>query len=325
MKKKIKKSYLFIGTGFILLLVSVLMLFLNKSPEQRRKTNQNIDFDLSVSDNGKKIYKNKLDAYKAEEQDSLERLRKEQNVSLDNLEILNDTTVLQDDEKDTELEELENLAQEKKSKNTTINKKTKQYKKNYEKKIKFTYENTKSKINNIESSERERKKDNADDWLKENSDLNDNIKIYETEETPKKFLALKLKIYGDQVISRKNNRVKMLLTVPAKIKNRLISKNTIVYGFASFGKNRLLIKVNQIKGIPVNLIVYDANDNYPGIYISAENLSDDIKDDVLAENVNGLNTGLNLLELGKRLFNKKRKELKIYLINNYRIILKEKQ
>ena len=59
----------------------------------------------------------------------------------------------------------------------------------------------------------------------------------------------------------------MRLTEAATINNRLMPKNTLVFGFISFQPNRALINIENIDHHPTNLKAFDLQDGSEGIYV----------------------------------------------------------
>lgn len=131
-------------------------------------------------------------------------------------------------------------------------------------------------------------------------------------------------IHTDQNI-KEGSRVKMRLTKTIAINNNTYPVNTIIYGIAKIQPNRLKIEINKINQTDVKLEIFDAEDSNSGIYVQTPNLNamirKEFKKDALDEQ------DLEKIPFSKtlkNLFAKKAKEENIELLNNYKIIIKEK-
>lgn len=131
-------------------------------------------------------------------------------------------------------------------------------------------------------------------------------------------------IHTDQII-KDGSRVKMRLTKTTNIGSNTFPINTIVYGTARIQPNRLKVEINKINQTDVKLEIFDAEDSNSGIYVETPNLNamvrKEFKKDALDEQ------DLEKIPFSKtlkNLFAKKAKEENIELLNNYKIIIKEK-
>ena len=128
---------------------------------------------------------------------------------------------------------------------------------------------------------------------------------------------------GNQVV-KANTRLRMRLTKAAKVNNKIIPKNTLVYGFISFQPNRALIEIENINHHPTNLKAYDLSDGSEGIYIEnsfREEATTEVMDDIIQDinipsvpQVNGIT----------RIFRRNNRNTKAMVLNNYKLILKPK-
>lgn len=73
-------------------------------------------------------------------------------------------------------------------------------------------------------------------------------------------------INGNQKV-KVNSRVEMRLTKDAVINGTTYPKNTYLYGFVTFGANRVFIDIPMVDHLPVALSVYDRQDGGRGLYI----------------------------------------------------------
>jgi Conjugative transposon, TraM len=132
-------------------------------------------------------------------------------------------------------------------------------------------------------------------------------------------------IHTDQTITD-GSRIKMRLTKGITIDGNVYPINTILYGTAKISPNRLNVEINKINQTDVKLQIFDAEDSNPGIYVETPNLNamvrKEFKKDVLEEK------DLEKVPFSKtlkNLFSKKAKEENIELLNNYKIIIKQKK
>ena len=87
-----------------------------------------------------------------------------------------------------------------------------------------------------------------------------------------------------------------------------------------------MVEINKINQVNVNLEIYDAEDSNAGIYVETPHLNalvrKEFKKDALDE------TDISTIPFSKtlkNLFAKKAKEESIELLNNYKIIIKQKR
>ena len=128
---------------------------------------------------------------------------------------------------------------------------------------------------------------------------------------------------GNQVV-KTNARLRMRLTKAAKVNNKLIPKNTLVYGFISFQPNRALIEIENINHHPTKLKAFDFSDGSEGIYVensfreeAATELMDDIIGDINIPSVPQV-SGIS------RIFRRNNRNTKATILNNYKLILMPK-
>lgn len=128
---------------------------------------------------------------------------------------------------------------------------------------------------------------------------------------------------GDQIV-KVNTRLRMRLTKAATINNRKLLKNTLVFGFISFQPNRVLIEIENINHHPTKLKAFDLQDGSEGIYVennfrseSTSELLDDLIDDINIPSVPQVSGITKILKRNNR-------NLKVTVLNNYKLILKPK-
>lgn len=126
---------------------------------------------------------------------------------------------------------------------------------------------------------------------------------------------------GDQVI-KKNSRLRMRLIETVIVNDSLIPKNTPIFGFISFKPNRVLIDIENIQHQPVSLKAFDVQDGSEGIYVEnnfrAEATSE-VLDDIIGDiNIPSVPQVSGITKVLKR----KNRNVKVTVLNNYKLILK---
>jgi hypothetical protein len=133
-------------------------------------------------------------------------------------------------------------------------------------------------------------------------------------------------VHTNQTI-RNNERVKLITTKEFYYKGKKYEANTVVYGFAKIQPNRLLIEISKINQTDIKLDVYDSEDSGKGLYILTPNLNASLQKELKKE---GIVQADDLGNLGSipfsktilSVFEKKVKEEKVELLNNYKVIIK---
>ena len=128
---------------------------------------------------------------------------------------------------------------------------------------------------------------------------------------------------GDQVV-KANTRLRMRLTKAATINNRRMPKNTLVFGFISFLPNRALINIENIDHHPTKLKAFDLQDGSEGIYVE-NNFRAEATNEVLDDIIGDINipTVPQLSGITKVL-RRNNRNVKVTVLNNYKLILKPK-
>lgn len=144
---------------------------------------------------------------------------------------------------------------------------------------------------------------------------NDSATLGNTDET------IYVVVDGDQIVKAKT-RLKMRLTKAATINNKLMPKNTLVFGFISFQPNRALINIENIDHHPTKLKAFDLQDGSEGIYVennfraeATNEVLDDIIGDINIPSVPQVNGITKILKRNNR-------SVKVTVLNNYKLILK---
>lgn len=128
---------------------------------------------------------------------------------------------------------------------------------------------------------------------------------------------------GDQVV-KANSRLRMRLTKAATINSKQIPKNTPIYGFISFGPNRVLIEIENIKNQPTKLKAFDLQDGSEGVYVE-NNFRAQVSTEVIGDMVDDINiAGVPQISGFKKIFQRNNRNVKVTVLNNYKLILKPK-
>lgn len=132
---------------------------------------------------------------------------------------------------------------------------------------------------------------------------------------------IRVVVDGTQVV-RSNSRIRLRLDQHATIDNKRVLKNTPIFGFVSFQPNRVLIEIENIKHQPTALKAFDLQDGSEGIYVEnnfREEATTEVVDDLLGEiNIPSVPQVSGIGQLLKT----KNRNVKVTVLNNYKLILK---
>lgn len=135
--------------------------------------------------------------------------------------------------------------------------------------------------------------------------------------------AIYVVVDGDQVV-KANSRLRMRLIKAATINSKRIPKNTPIYGFISFGPNRVLIEIENIKHQPTKLKAFDLQDGSEGVYVE-NNFRAQVSTEVIGDMVDDINiAGVPQISGFKKIFQRNNRNVKVTVLNNYKLILKPK-
>lgn len=128
---------------------------------------------------------------------------------------------------------------------------------------------------------------------------------------------------GKQVV-KANSRLRMRLTKAATINNKRIPKNTPIFGFISFQPNRALIEIENIQHRPTNLKAFDLQDGSEGIYVE-NNFRAEATNEVLDDIIGDINIPTVPQVSGiTKVLKRNNRNVKVTVLNNYKLILKPK-
>ncbi|TVZ26734.1 uncharacterized protein DUF3714 [Gillisia sp. Hel_I_86] len=128
---------------------------------------------------------------------------------------------------------------------------------------------------------------------------------------------------GNQVV-KTNSRLRMRLVQDAFINNKMVPKNTPVYGFISFQPNRALITIENIQHRPTNLKAFDLQDGSEGVYVENNfraEATNEVMDDIIGDiNIPSVPQVGGITKVLKR----NNRNVKVTVLNNYQLLLKPK-
>tara|TARA_R110002073_G_scaffold247619_4_gene410525 strand:- start:2970 stop:3902 length:933 start_codon:yes stop_codon:yes gene_type:complete len=151
-----------------------------------------------------------------------------------------------------------------------------------------------------------------------NPQKNPNFNLQNTDST------IHVMVDGNQTV-KTHYRLRMRLTKDALINNRIVPKNTPVYGFISFQPNRAMIEIENILHQSVKLKAFDLQDGSEGIYVE-NSFRADASREVVEDVVDDINiSGVPQVSGIKKIFQRSNRNVKVSVVNNYKMILKVSQ
>ena len=128
---------------------------------------------------------------------------------------------------------------------------------------------------------------------------------------------------GNQVV-RANTRLRMRLTKEAMINGKQMPKNALVFGFISFQPNRAIIDIENIRHHPTKLKAFDLLDGSEGIYVE-NNFRAEATTEVLDDIIGDINIP-TVPQVGgiTKVLRRSNRNVKVTVLNNYKLILKPK-
>jgi len=134
-------------------------------------------------------------------------------------------------------------------------------------------------------------------------------------------VVIQVAVDGNQIV-KGDYRLRMRLTEDALVNNRIIPKNTPVFGFISFKSNRAMIEIKTIDHQPISLKAYDLEDGSEGIYIE-NSFRAEAQREVLEDLVDDINiSGVPQVSGIQKIFQRSNRKVKVMVVNNYKLILK---
>lgn len=126
---------------------------------------------------------------------------------------------------------------------------------------------------------------------------------------------------GNQIVMV-NYRLRMRILKNATINGQVIPKNTLIYGFIRFQPNRALIEIENLNHHPTKLKAFDLQDGSEGIYVE-NNFRAEVSKEVIGDIVGDINIP-SVPQIGglKKVFQRNNRNVKVTIVNNYKLILK---
>ncbi|WP_423819652.1 conjugative transposon protein TraM [Salinimicrobium sp. TIG7-5_MAKvit] len=128
-------------------------------------------------------------------------------------------------------------------------------------------------------------------------------------------------VNGTQVL-RSGDRLELISIEDFHIGEKIIPKNSLLYGFVRLHVNRIHIEITHVEGTPIKLKAFDHQDSNEGIYIKNSFRAEAGKE-VLDDLVQGVNiSGFPQIGGVKNLFRKSNRNLKVTILDQYQLLLK---
>lgn len=130
-----------------------------------------------------------------------------------------------------------------------------------------------------------------------------------------------VEVDGNQVVMV-NNRLRMRITKETLIDGKVIPENTLIYGFIRFQPNRALIEIENLNHHPTKLKAFDLQDGSEGIYVE-NNFRAEVSKEVIGDLIGDINIP-SVPQIGgiKKVFQRNNRNVKVTIVDNYKLILK---
>lgn len=133
--------------------------------------------------------------------------------------------------------------------------------------------------------------------------------------------AIYVVVDGNQVV-KVNHRLRMRLAKTTTINDRIVPKNTPIYGFIKFQPNRVLIEIENIQYHPTKLRAIDFQDGSEGIYVE-NNFREEITNEVVDDIIQDINIpSVPQISGVQKIFRRNNRSVRATILNNYKLILK---
>lgn len=130
-----------------------------------------------------------------------------------------------------------------------------------------------------------------------------------------------VEVNGEQTV-RNDERLELRLATDALINGQLVARNSLVYGFISFNRNRISINITNINNKTVDLKAFDLLDGNEGIYIK-NSFQAEATGEVLDDVVQDINIpGVPQIGGIKQVFRRNNRNVKATIYDQYQLILK---
>ena len=133
--------------------------------------------------------------------------------------------------------------------------------------------------------------------------------------------SIPVAVFGTQKVEA-NSRLELYLLKDSYIQGKYYPAFSPVYGFVSFGPNRVFLKITNIQGDPISLSAYDLQDGNEGIYV-VNNFRAEASREVLDDVIQDINIP-SVPQVGglKNLFRRHNRNIKVHILDQYRLFLK---
>ena len=320
-KKGINKQGIVVITIAVIASILIIAFIFSNPVDENTNTDKVI-----LDDNGEASYLNLSVPNSNQKEDSLsliDKIQKIKNDSLNNLKI-NSTGLDEYDKFEKKKTNNEILSAKNKSNYSSINNSysspVKKKTSSESEKLKASSfdepleENTKNSIIEKKSSVSSRKKGSG--FFKKKN--NDETEISSKENDLNIFAC----IHTNQTIMN-NQRIKFRSTKEFFYNGKKYPINTVIYGLAQIKPNRLIVKINKINQTDIKLEVYDSEDSEPGLYVLTPNLNASLQKELKREGIEDDDLkNIPFSKSLKNIFEKKVKEERVQLLNNYKVIIK---
>lgn len=333
MKKENVNKIIVVGIAIIVCIIVLTFIFSNPTSENEKKETDKI----VLEENGEASYLNLSVPNANQKEDSLsliDKLEKIKNDSL-NKSKLNSTGL--EEYKGSSIENQKankEIYQDSKNNRSSANN-NKSYNQNTQYSSSFKKKNNEQKAKYKAAAfddPLEEEKTSTNSSSKVSQESNNNSGFFKSKKETKAVssksnndLNIFACIHTDQTIMN-NQRVKFRTTKEFYYNGQKFPINTIIYGLAQIKPNRLIIKINKINQTDIKLEVYDSEDSEEGLYVLTPNLNASLQKELKKESLDDDDiSAIPFSKSLKNIFEKKVREEKVQLLNNYKIIIKIKK
>lgn len=130
-------------------------------------------------------------------------------------------------------------------------------------------------------------------------------------------------VLGTQKVAA-NSRLELYLLKDSYLYGKYYPAFTPVYGFVSFGPNRVFLRITNILGEPLSLTAYDLQDGHEGMYV-INNFRAEASREILDDVIQDINIP-SVPQVGglKNLLRRQNRNIKVTIVDHYRLVLKPK-
>ena len=135
--------------------------------------------------------------------------------------------------------------------------------------------------------------------------------------------SIPVAVLGTQKVTS-NSRLELYFLKDSYLYGKYYPAFTPVYGFVSFGPNRVFLRITNILGEPLSLTAYDLQDGHEGMYV-VNNFRAEASREILDDVIQDINIP-SVPQVGglKNLLRRQNRNIKVTIVDHYRLILKPK-